>query len=70
MRDGLLRGDTVMARAWKELIPGHEAQAPAGTVPSGPSRTSAEFDDPDTMEERKALGIPLLKTEADDTEGW
>jgi len=53
MRDGLLKGNSVMAQAWKELLD----QVPEGTPPEGEfweeiSKTEG------TERERKALGIP------------
>ena len=68
MRDGLLKGDTVMARAWKELLPGYGGSSDSDVSPDSPSPGSSE--NPDTTEERKALGIPPIHGSEEDSEGW
>lgn len=54
MRDGLLKGDTVMAQAWKELISGEAAS----DVSAEPAASS---------DERGAHTLANLKEQA---EGW
>jgi len=53
MRDGLLKGNSVMAQAWKELL---------GGIPSGEAPDGTDWEEigktEGTERERKALGIP------------
>ncbi len=53
MRDGLLKGDSVMAQAWKELL----GQVPEGTPPEGTDWEQIGKTE-GTERERKALGVP------------
>lgn len=63
MRDGILKGDSAMSQAWKELLGGEPlAQAAQAVV--------ASAEEQDTDKERKALGLPTREELAVDTEGW
>ena len=62
MRDGVLKGDSAIAKAWKELISGEPSAIPSDTSPQEGS--------PDTAKERREKGISALVTEEEDTEGW
>ena len=61
MRDGILKGDSEMAKAWKELIEGGASEDVGPFV--------VDEADPDTSKERKALGIPP-RPEPVETEGY
>lgn len=58
MRDGLLKGDSVMAQAWKELL----GQVPEGSAPEGSDWEEISKAE-GTDKERLALGIPLRDEE-------
>lgn len=62
LRDGTLKGDSNLAKAWRELIEG------GATEDVGPFVTDEESTD--TAAERAALGIPPRVDVEEDTEGW
>ncbi len=60
MRDGLLKGDSVMAQAWKELL----GQVPEGQAPDESSWEEISKTE-GTAKERLALGIPTIDEEVE-----
>ena len=58
LRDGILKGDSNIAKAWREMI--------SGEVAASSESLSSEAASPDTATERKALGIPEVEIE----EAW
>ncbi len=54
MRDGILKGDSAMSQAWKEIL----GQVPEGSPPDASSWEEISKAE-GTDKERLALGIPL-----------